>query len=148
MPDLDMSVLVSRDELGLPPLEINDFVDYYVGPEFLGGQQTLNRTEVGSPFLTGGVEVDSVPQLITEQFSVQVLGDTVGELAASTAALVAAFQQRRSRVTIEIDGQQWVYAFNRAEFATPWSGPAMVSRQGLVNFSARRQPVAVNGVGY
>lgn len=145
MPDLGLSVVVSRDLLGLAGLEINDHLAYYVGPQLLGGQVAWNRQQVTSPFIDGQVTTWRTRQNVTEQLGVEVLGDTPGELNANLAVLLAAFIQDSFHLAVAIGAQSFEYACEAADYQVGWTGPRWVACQLQVVFAMPRQPVPVAG---
>jgi hypothetical protein len=149
MSDLGMSVRVTRTLLGLPDLDINDFVSYYVGANFLGGPQNWNRAQVGSPFLDGQVTTYRQRQNVTEPIQIEVLGGDPAEVTANLSAVVDAFNQDTYTVNIQIGDQNIQYLFESADVTMPWAGARWIANQCQLNFSAQRQPGSlVNGVSF
>lgn len=148
MSDLGMSVLVTRVSLGLPDLELNDFENYYVGPEFLGGQETFLRSTAGSPFLDGQVTTYRQRANVQETIQVECLGDSEADLRAKVAALKDAWWQDSFTLNLTIGSQSWQYAFEAADVAVPWTGPRLVANQVQVLFTAPRKPWILTAVSF
>lgn len=146
MPDLGLSVQLSRAALGLAPLEINDHVSYYVGPQLLGGQVQWTRQQASSPYLDGAVTTSRARQMVTEQIAVEVLGSTAVQVQARAVALVAAVLQDAFTLTLAADASTWSYTCEAADYQLVWSGPRLVARQLQVLLSLPRQPVPAAGV--
>lgn len=146
MPDVDLSVTISRELLGLDPLQISDVDSYYVAAQFLGGQVTWNRQKVSSPWLDGEVTTARNRQNVTEQIGVEIRADTNAELQAATAELIAAFCQDSFVLTVIADGGTYAYAGEAADYqVASWTTPRLVALAGQVVFSMPRQPVPLIG---
>lgn len=148
MSDLGMSVLVTRVALGLPDLELNDFVSYYVGAEFLGGQETFQRSQVGSPFLDGQVTTYRQMQNINETMQFEVLADDQDELRANVAALKDAFRQDSYTLNVTVGTQSYQFAFEAGDSQVSWSGPRFIANQLQVIITAQRKPLVLTGVSF
>jgi|SRR6184192_3654342 len=145
MPDITLSVTVSRTGLGLSALEINDHLDYYIAPQFLGANAQWNRTQVTSPFLDGSVTTQRYRQTVNEQLGVEVLGASQADLQAKLSALLGAFFQDSFTITITVDGTAYAYACEAADYQVNWNGPRFIAAQVQVVFSVPRSPAPVSG---
>lgn len=148
MSDIDLSVTVSRDALGLGPLEVAFGDRYYCAPKFLGGQVQWNRKKISSPFVDGEITTQRSRQNVTENIGVEVRAPTSADLQAFTEELIAAFLQDRFTLTVIADGVTWSYRCETADYQVlTWDTARMVARAGQVLFQVPRQPVALSG-GY
>jgi hypothetical protein len=145
VPDLAMSVTLSRTLLGLGDLEINDHLNYAVGPQLLGGTVAWNRQKATSPFLDGEVTTQRSRQNVTEQVAVEVYAGDAAELKANTAALITAFCQDSFVLTVTLEGTFYVYQCEAADVTIAWVGARMMAHQGQVTFAVPRQPVPLLG---
>lgn len=145
MPELSMGVVLTRDLLGLGDLAINDHLNYYIGPQFLGSMVSWNRQQATSPFIDGAVTTYRTRSQVTEQVLVEVLGDSAAELHTNLAALVAAVCQDAYRLNVSVDGQSWAYACEAADYQVAWAGPRLVARQVQVSLGIPRSPVPISG---
>ena len=145
MPDLGMSVAISRTLLGLAPLQINDHLSYYIAPQFLGAAVSWNRQQVTGPFHDGAVTTYRSRQMVSEQIGVEVLGESPAQLNQNVAALLAAFSQDSFTMTVAIGLQQHEYACEASDYQLTWSGPRLVAQQLQVLFTVPRQPVTIQG---
>ncbi len=100
MADLDLSVTISRDPLGLDDLELNDYENYYIGPEFLGGSLAWNRTKIGSPWDDGETTTQRSLQNVEEPVTIEVLGGDIIELGDNEQQLTDAFFQDTFTITV------------------------------------------------
>lgn len=148
MPDIGLSVAVTRSLLGLADLDINDHESFYVAPNTLGAQLTYNRQQVGAPWCDGQVTVNRSKQNVSEPVVVEVLGDDNSEVFANMAALIAAFSQDSFTLKITVDGVVNNYRCEAADYQIgAWVTGRLAAEQAQVTFTVLRQPVAAAGVG-
>ena len=148
MADLDLSVLVSRTALGLDPLEINDYENFYIsGEQLMGGSLTWNRTKVTGPWDDGDVTTQRQLQTVQEPVGVEVLGGDIDELMANEQELTDAFFQGSFTITVTIKGTVYAqYQCEADDLLAAWSGPRLIENQVLRVFTVPRQPVPLAGV--
>lgn len=146
MPDLSLSVLVTRDLLGLADLEINDFVNYYVSSEFLGADVSWNKNRAGSVFIDGSVAVSETRDVVTEPVTVEVLGDDGVDALANLATLREAFTQKTYELIVKVGGTEVLhYACEKANYKLGWTGARMVQGQIQAILQVPRQPLPIAG---
>lgn len=146
MADLTMSVQVSRDLLGLGPLEINDFVSYYVTPQFMGAARAWSRTQVGSPWLNGQRTTNRTLEMVVETVVVDYLGGSAAEAQQALVDITQAFDQDGFTMTITISGVTNTYQCESSDFTVLWDGPHWIAQHGQITFSMPRQPIPIVGV--
>lgn len=144
MTDLTLSVTISRDDLSLDPLELNDHLNYRVAV-LLGGQLSWNRTTVSATDLDGELTVKRERQNVSEQVALDVFGADMDEAEANRAAAVAAFSQDRYTLTATWDGYVNTYDFEAADYKVTYTGPRVIARQLYLEFTCARQPLALAG---
>lgn len=141
MADLDLSVKITRDELALADLEINDFVDYYVTNEFLGGSVSWNRVRATGPFTDGGPEISATRDPVNEPLGVEILGSSTADALAKLAVLTTALHQRNFDMKVRVSGTLVLhYSCNRADSQLIWTGPRAIAGQLQAKFTVPRQP--------
>lgn len=146
MPDLDLSVTVSRDKLGLAPLEIARGGRYYLATQFLGGSVQWTRQQVTSPFVDGQITTQRTRQNVTESVAVEVKADNHHDLQIYTGELLAAFLQSSYTMVITMAGAVYTYRCEAADYQVQsWSTPRAVAVQGQAVFTVQRRPVALAG---
>lgn len=146
MADINLSATVSRDLLGLWPLQIGSGGRYYLGPSFLGGNVQWNRQKASSPFVDGEVTTQRSRQNVTEAISVEIRAETHEQLQAYTAELLVAFLQDQYTLTVTVDGGSYAYRCEAADYqVATWTTPRLYAKQGQVVFSVPRRPVALIG---
>lgn len=152
MSDIDLTVLVDRSALGLAPLNLNDGVLYKIGKQLLGGQLAWERTTISSPYVHGEETVHRRMQNVQEPLSVEVFGRTTdgalmtnSTLQQNMATLWTAFQQDAFTVTVLLDDAIYTYQCEAAEMQVTWLGTRFTAKQGEVNFTVPRKPLALAG---
>jgi hypothetical protein len=145
MPNMHLSVQVTRTSLGLSNLEINDHNSYYVADSFMGGQVAWQRTQVSSPWIDDEVTVNRRRGKVMENVVVEVLGLTQSALSANISTLIEAFNQDNFTLGVTIDGVQRSYQAEAADYQVQWNGPRQVAKQIQVVFSVPRSPIPTLG---
>src|SRR3954471_7485848 len=142
-----MSVTVTRTLLGLPDLELNDFVRYSIGAQFLGGNVSWNKQQVGSIFVDGQTTTARSMQNVTEQVAVEVYAEDIDELRANTTEVDQAFFQDSFVMTVTVDGVVYAqYMCEAADRQLTWTGPRLIEHQNAIVYSMPRQPLPLAGV--
>lgn len=145
MPDLGLSVSVTRPQLGLPDLALNDHFNYFISPTFLGGMVQWNRSTVTSPFLDGGVTTYRTRQMVQEQIALEVMGETLAEMWDNVRAAIDAFTQDQYNLALAIGSEVHQFMCEAADYQFNWNGPRILAQQVQLVLSVPRQPVAVQG---
>lgn len=144
--DVDLSVTVSRDLLGLSPLEIATSPDYYIGLQFLGAQVQWERQQITSPWLDGAVTVSRHRGMVTEQIAVEILATSLNTLRAKMLTLIRAFIQDSYQMTVHAENATRIYQCEAADYQdASWTTPRMSGAQGQIVLSVPRQPLLVGG---
>lgn len=137
---------ISRDELGLPLLNLNDHVNYYVSSQVFGAQVSFRRQTVQSPWIEGQFTVGAVRDVVQDKFAVEVMGPDQVTLQNNLQTLIAAFTQDYYDLTLQMDTAVYTYACEQADYTLDWTNTRFIAQQVLVTFAIRRSPVAINGV--
>lgn len=146
MPDLTLSVLVSRTILGLSDLQINDHTNYFIAPGSFGGAVTWNRTQVQSPYIDGAVTVNRTRNMVNDAINVEVRGNDTAGVHTNLQALLNAFIQDNYTITVSVNGSSRQYACEAADYHAEWTGPRWVANQIQVALTVPRFPVPISGV--
>jgi len=143
-----MSVTVSRDLLGLDPLELNDFIDYSVDDQFLGGQSTWNIVaSADSPYVHGEWPTILKMGNVQERVGVWAYASEQLELESKVGAVLAAFRQIQYLLTVTINGQVRQFNCQPSDTQYEMTGPLSANKLGHVVCTVRRTPVLLQGVG-
>jgi hypothetical protein len=141
-----VAISVTRSDLGLASLNINDHLDYKVGSEILGSMVTYDKKKVSSPYVNGDITVHRRRGNVNEKFSVYVYGADQAELRTNTIALIEAFSQNQFNLIITLDSVEYSYQCEASDYQIGWSNAHMFSKQVLVTFNLDRKPIALVGV--
>lgn len=140
---------VSRVQLGLADLNINDHVAYAVSSDsILSGQVQMRRNTVQSSSVAGAFDVSAVPDRVQDVWAIEVLDSGTGAvtLQSNLKVLITAFQQLQFNLTFTWDAATYTYACQSSDYVIDWTSGRAIARQLLVKFSLYRSPVAINGV--
>jgi len=141
MPDLTLTAHVTRNQLSLGDLHINDHTNFYIAQEnFLSQQVSWNKQQVTSIFLDGSVTVARSLQTVNENITVEVLGDTTADLYTNIQTLVQAFKQDYFQLKVTTNSQLITYQCEAADYSVTWQGVRMIANQVQVVLSVPRQP--------
>lgn len=148
--DLSVAASVTRTSLGLGDLSLSQAGVYEVvsaGP----GTKTPILNEVSGRYVSGSAVVNVTWGRGTLPLVVRVYGSTHAQLAARTAALVAAFSQKAYQVTLTLGGQTSTWKCHAATIA-PAAGDTLNKFELMngapmqtYNLSIPRQPTPVAG---
>jgi hypothetical protein len=137
---------VTRTSLGLPALDINDNSNYIVSAEIMGGTVTRERKSVSSPYVHGDIPVHSRKTSVTEPFAVYVMGESQSELQQNLVVLIDAFSQFQYNILLSVDGTEYLYLCEAAEYQIEWEHAHWHAQKVVVRFNVPRNPIAVTGV--
>lgn len=144
--DIDLSVKVSRDALGLAALELTQAPYYVAATPFLGTAITWDRQTVNSRWVDSDYTTSRRRGTIQEQMAVEVQCDTMFDLQNAMQTLVDAFTQDNYTLTVTVDGQIWAYDCEAADYTNlMWTAPRLSACQGQMLLAVPRRPVAVSG---
>lgn len=146
MTDVNISCLISRDALGLDPLEIADGHPYYLSTQFLGAGVSWDRQTASSRWVDGDTTTSRRRGNVTEQVAVEIMAGGAFDLQNFMQALIDAFVQDTFTMTVTLDGQIWGYTCEAADYQNAmWNTPRLAAYQGQIVFNVPRRPVALAG---
>lgn len=152
MADLDVSVLLTRPELSLTPLELNDEENYTIIRNGIGlGSVVRKRLTSDSPWVEGRTLIHQVKEQVTVPLAVRVHGSSNNDLAVKVSNLLRALDQFSYRITVTIGGVVWgQYDCEAADYSVGDSGvfQDLHYRSLIQEVSAEipRMPTPVSGV--
>lgn len=159
MPDFTLSALVTRTQLGLSDLQINDNLNYRISgaDQFMQGTVIWERDSTKSPYVEGEFTTNRRRSNVQERLGVEVFkGDSAGisgqgkfALEANIQQLIQAFTQDAFVINATANSgttwqQEWHWACEAADYAVTITGPRLASQQALVVFTVIRNPVATD----
>lgn len=150
MPDLSLFYGVTRTELGLAELALEDPVNGYSIVRMGPGAASWRRETVTSPYCHGDTLVAAVRDAQIAPLTVRVRADTPTTLDTRLATLLEAFSQYEYYTGIITDGavsKQW--RCSPADWSVGESGEMnkfhLMSNIYEVTFSIPRQPIQIAG---
>lgn len=149
-----MVAVVSRPQLGLADLNINDHVNFILSSSSIfSGTVSWRRNQAQSPFVEGQVLVSAVRDLVQDQIAIEVMAGKTGSVSAGHSGLQAnlktlidAFSQYNYNLSVQWDTIPYTYACQPADYTIDWTGGRAQAQQLQVKFNIFRSPVAVQGV--
>lgn len=147
MSDLTLAGSVTRTSLAMADLNLNDFVNYYLSSQLMGGEERWTRNIDSSAYMDGELTLNRHRGNVTERVGVEVLGTSQAVLDANIATLKQAFYQDSFQMTLTINSSTHTYQCEAADLDTTmvWNNGRQVSRIVLCVFSVPRRPIPLVG---
>lgn len=136
---------LSRTELGLFPLPINDHLNYILNDEQFGGTVTWNRQTTKSPYVDGEITVGRTLAEVEERLSIDCLADSSFLLQQNIAQLVRAISQSRYVLTIYENDAVWAFDCEAADYTVGWEKSRRMVYRATVQLLVRRRPKLLTG---
>lgn len=115
MPEFQIQVTISRSPSNLV---MNATNGYYIARDGIGpGEQTWRRNTVESTFVSGRVLTHAVRDTANISLAVRVTSDTPANLHTKINAMTQAFSQFSYTMTVLIDGVQYTWNCEPADWA-------------------------------
>lgn len=147
MPDITLAVTISRTYLSLPALDVNDHVNYYLGP-FSPGQVRYERQRAQSQYVDGEHTTSRRMTNVEEQLVIEVLAGAAGTAASANTnltALINALKQADFTFAHSYEGQAFSWSCEADGIQVLWDGPRWVARQFQVTAALSRSPRPLAG---
>lgn len=146
MADLNVVATVTRAQLGLGDLNINDGNTYTLaGPQIMGGTVTWDRRQVSSPWVDGDVTVARRRANVQDQLTFYVGGSSTANMNLNLQNLIWAFTQDRYTLSITVGSQQFAWDCEAADYSVQIDTPHMKALYVAVTFTIPRKPAALSG---
>lgn len=146
MTDLNVIAKVTRAQLGLQDLYINDHSKYVIaGLDILSGTVSWQRQQVSAPWVDGDVTVARRRSSVMEPLTVYVAGTNQADLNTNIGTLLAAFTQDRYTLSIAIGSQQHDWDCEAADYSVKINTVYVKSVYVPVTFQIMRKPVPLTG---
>lgn len=143
---LTLAASVTRDELGMGDLNINDHTSYALGVNILGGQVAWQKQQVTSPYIDGDITITRRRPTVMETIEINVYGTNHSTLITRLKTLVQAFSQDTFNLGVSFNGTLRQYQCEAADYSIEYNQPKIHSHQCLVRFSVPRNPIPIAGV--
>lgn len=148
MADLSLSALVTRTDLSLADLNINDSTNYRIaGPEIMAGQVSWDRQQINSPWVEGDITISRRRPNVNSQLTVYVAGTDQANLMTNIRTLVSAFSQDRYTLQINIGSAVNQWDCEAADYSVQMDTAHVYGKYIPVSFNIPRNPVPLSG-GY
>ena len=145
--ELTIIASVTRTELTLADLDLNDMTKFILGKNLDVSSVTWRKEAAQSPFIQGRIPVHEVKDAAETSIAVYVLGATHAALSANLEELLDAFTKQYSyilRINVEGVDNQW--KCERADYQVGFATETLNARFVPVKLSFFRQPTPVVGV--
>jgi hypothetical protein len=147
----ELTVVATVTRAGLTPpaaeLNIDDGVNFALGRSVRIGAVTWRREVAQSPFVEGRIPVHEVKDSSESSIVVLCLGATHAALQANIGTLLEAFtQQYTYEVRLQIEGSDYHWVCERADYEVGWITETIAARVVPVNLTFHRAPTPVAGV--
>lgn len=147
MPDLTLSVALTRTLLSLADLDVNDHVNYYLSmhtPAMIAYQ----RNQVSSAYVDDDFTVNRRRGKVTDEVVWEVLSgaaDTSAQMWTNMGALIAALKQDSFHLSVTADSHTITWGCEAADYQVVWSGPRLIAKQAQLHVQLPRSPVPLAG---
>lgn len=143
--DLDLGLLITRTELGLADLDLNDGTVYVMALDGIRPRgESWRREFARSPNVPGQRVVHAVLEADPLQVDVICKGDTWFDAHQNYETAVDAFRQTTFNVTETVDGVTHLWQCTEADVVPVWRAIWQAVPAIAVAFEAPRQPVDVD----
>lgn len=143
---LTFTANVTRTDLGLANLNINDYTKYITTTQIMGGQVTWQRNSVSSPYVDGDVTISRRRPSVNDVFAINVIGTTHAIVKTNLQTLVQAFLQDKFNIIITVDGATYQYECETSDYSVEWNHAKFHEKMITVTFNVMRKPIAISGV--
>jgi len=146
MSDISVNAKVTRTDLGLGDLNINDTTKYRIaGPSVMDGTTAWERNQVTSPWVEGDITISRRRGNVTSQLNIYVTGSTIGDMLANIRTLVDAFTQNRFTVQINMGTSVNQWDCEAADYSVVMDTAHVYNMYAMATFSLQRKPIPVAG---
>jgi hypothetical protein len=155
MSSFGLSVKVTRTQLGLADLELNDNLNYRMaGGELFQANVSWERQTTKSPYVEGEFTTNRRRNNVQETMAFDVFpGNSAGisgqskfALEANLQQIIAAMTQDSFRMDVVVSKstqwqQEWHWNCEASDYSVQMTNARFVARQGIVTFMVIRNPV-------
>jgi hypothetical protein len=147
MADLAVTAVVTRTELGLENLDINDNLNYQLGRALRIGSVTWRRESVTSPYVHGRIPVHEVKDAAESSLVVHCFGETSAAAMTNLGVLLEAFTgQWDYSIALNVDGVNYQWRCERADYEVGFITETILAKLIPVSFTFHRHPIPLQGV--
>lgn len=149
MPDIAISYAITRGELGLADLALQDLANGYEVIEFGPGSRSWRKETVKSAYVHGETLVSAVMDVQVAPLKMRVRGSTHAIADSRLKTVLDAFSQFVYSIGVVIDGVTWIWTCQPADISVGESGDInkfqWMAKMFEVTASIPRNPVPLSG---
>lgn len=147
MADLAVTAYVSRAQLSLADLNVNDHAKYVVAaPQAFGGAVQWDRKQVSVPWVHGDFTTQRRMVNATEPITFYVAGSSQSDLDTNLGELKAAFMQDRFTFQMVVDGANHAWDCEAGDVSgVTYDTAHVAARYVAVTFSVPHRPIPLAG---
>jgi len=146
MSELSIATTISRQDLGLEDLDINDGVAYRVGRNLEVNAVSWRREAATSPFVHGRIPVIEVKDAMESSIDIYVLGEDHAELDQRLKTLLDAFTEQYSyTLRLSVDGYSHAWSCERADYSVGFATEFLAALTVPVRLTFHRHPNPLEG---
>lgn len=143
---MEFTAVVTRTALGLGDLAVHDPENgYRISSEIAFNVITWRREQVQSPYVAGKITVGRVLDAVDTTVAVEVTAANHATLQARVATLIEAFTQDLFYMTFTLDGTEYKWKCEAADYGMNWEHTRLHAKSTLVAFQFPRHPNAIGG---
>lgn len=150
MPDLSLDVAITRTELALADLLIQDPANGYEVVRLGPGSRSWRKETVKNAYVHGDTLVNAVLDVQVAPMTIRVSGLTLATANSRLETLLDAFSQFSYSLGVIIDGETWVWVCQPADASVGEGGSFnkfhTMAHMYEVTLSIPRNPVPISGV--
>lgn len=146
MADLDVNAWVTRTELQMSNLQINDGTVYTLARGLNPGTVSWRKQTVESPFYEGRYVVHEVKDAVEVKIPIYVHGTTHTNLDLNINALIEAFAHQSSfDLHVEVENRPYAWTCERADYEVGFVAEMLQAFRVPVHFTTMRVPTQLLG---
>lgn len=130
-------------------INLDDHENYITAADSFGSSATQQRrSQVTGPYVAGKFTTYAVPDQVTENVTIYVLGDSQTVLQANLANLIDAVNQLYFQLVWSVGETSYTWDCDCADYTIDFVNTSMFARQLSVKLSIPRNPVITMGSIY
>jgi hypothetical protein len=123
-------------------INLDDHQNYIVAAEsFAASATTWRRTQVTGPYVAGKFTVSAVPDQVTENVTIYVLGESQTEMQINLANLIDAVSQPAFELQWSADNAVYIWQCDCADYTVDFVAANLYARHLAVKLQIPRNPV-------
>ena len=143
---LTLSLYVTRTELGLTNLQLNEDPYKVSANDFNPGSVVFRRETAKSPYVDGGIVTGAVKDLVEGGINIDVSGADHSALRTNLDTLITAVtEQRYFDLYFTVNGAEYAWKCDRADYATGFVHERLHAIYLPVAITFTRAPTPVSG---